>query len=308
MFLFRNILILVIFQLASFPFSMEVDAKIIRKSGLDLLPKRVTYMNSTHLYLREGNDIVDEQIIDDEENDLMILSVPDHNNVAASNVIMDKTSKYMMLVSVNTAECFIMNKHPVLGLSENEIIKDAFNDDSSPENPKEVLPETTLEIDLKTNVGFEISHLSLPKKFQEYCPKDFIPKTAHMFVEGHETDAHNITSEAEAYDYVPDELVPNVRHKRECRDFQNQIVPDCYFYHQATCNNGAGCENAAINYRCNDCKGCSGNCWYYTLPCSYTNMETNTKQCFAHMKHLTQKCSVCCRGMDCGGVKKCPTE
>jgi hypothetical protein len=85
------------------------------------------YEEETHLYINENGAPVDEKLIRDTKNDLLLLDVPAHHNIDATQAIFDEKSELMMTVLPSAKSCHIMKKAPML-TPEKTIFENAKHD------------------------------------------------------------------------------------------------------------------------------------------------------------------------------------
>jgi len=250
--------------------------------------------------------LVNEKISMDKEKGILILDVPDHNDIVASRVIFDATSEFMLLLIKEAKQCQLTKK-PKMFAKESEMFEFAKNEMSDSNKPLKANPITTYEMKLATNLGPKVSAQFLPENLRPYCPPDFDIYAAHMYLPGEEKPVMNdIYNMASVYDFPSKPLTNDTNHrqKRQAQDIipcldhdGNEIGGDfCDHIYTIDCPNGqCGVDETIFNCTFDS----EFTCWYFTVPCNKLPNGDDWNTCIVHMRNTNQRCSMCCVNQKC---------
>lgn len=265
-------------------------------------------VEKTDLYIKEGFALVNEKISMDKEKGILILDVPDHNDIVASRVILDATSEFMLLLVKEAKQCQLTKK-PKMFAKELEMFEFAKNERSNSNKPLKTNPQTTYEMELATNLGPKVSVQFLPENLRPYCPTDFDIYAAHMYLPKEEKPVMNdVYNMANVYDFPSKPLTNNTNHRqkrqaqenfKQCLDHDGNLIGGghCDVIYGIECPSG----NCGADETIFDCKRITSGhtCWYFTVPCNKLPRGEDWNTCIVHMRNTNQHCKMCCVNQSC---------
>jgi len=263
-------------------------------------------IEETHLFLNENGVVVDEKLTRDLRNDILSVHVPAHHDRSELNIVFDEKSEWMMMVKHATKSCEIAKKPSVVVQNEKEAFNMAKNDNSSAESPIMLNPSDNKKVKVVETIfissrGYNFTHEMLPKKFQSYCPLDYIPYTTRIVKEGENLALQDYFSEADKYEFVPGvSTISHPRSRRQtipCLDHNGNSIDDCWRVHSITCEEH--CPASRLIYKCRPTDAGERECFYFTVPCRALDTgDSDPSICIAHMLNVNQRCASCCKQND----------